>query len=63
VDEGVLPLEEAWKIVSSNPAEAVGLTDRGRISPGLRADLLVIDQRTRDIRSVFVAGRKVFERG
>lgn len=63
VDEGVLPLEEAWKIVSSNPAEAVGLTDRGRISPGLRADLLVIDQRTRDIRAVFVAGRKVFERG
>ncbi|MFC5584204.1 alpha-D-ribose 1-methylphosphonate 5-triphosphate diphosphatase [Nitratireductor kimnyeongensis] len=62
-DDGILPLEDAWKTVSTHPAEAVGLTDRGRISQGLRADLLVIDQKTRDIRAVFVAGRKVFERG
>ncbi|WP_209003135.1 alpha-D-ribose 1-methylphosphonate 5-triphosphate diphosphatase [Stappia taiwanensis] len=63
LDDGALPLEEAWPIVSANPAEAAGLTDRGRIAPGLRGDLLVMDRATRDIRAVFVAGRKVFERG
>jgi alpha-D-ribose 1-methylphosphonate 5-triphosphate diphosphatase len=36
-------LPEAWALVSANPAEAVGLTDRGRIAPGLRADLVLLD--------------------
>lgn len=39
VDEGILALPHAVATVSHNPAQATGLTDRGRISPGLRADL------------------------
>jgi alpha-D-ribose 1-methylphosphonate 5-triphosphate diphosphatase len=39
----VAPLESLWKLVSSNPAAAMGLTDRGRIAPGLRADLVLLD--------------------
>jgi alpha-D-ribose 1-methylphosphonate 5-triphosphate diphosphatase len=39
----VAPLESLWKLVSANPAAAMGLTDRGRIAPGLRADLVLLD--------------------
>ena len=39
---GTASLTAAWKLVSQNPADALGLTDRGRIMPGLRADLVVI---------------------
>jgi len=38
-----LPLEEGFKMVTSNPAQMSGLTDRGEISIGKRADLAVID--------------------
>jgi alpha-D-ribose 1-methylphosphonate 5-triphosphate diphosphatase len=41
--DGVAPLPALWKLVSQNPARAMGLTDRGRIAPGQRADLLLID--------------------
>lgn len=37
-------LEAAWGLVSSGPAEVLGLADRGRLEPGLRADLVLLDQ-------------------
>src|SRR5262249_47599738 len=40
---GVAPIEKAWPLVSALPASAVGLDDRGRIAPGRRADLIVVD--------------------
>lgn len=39
----VAPLPALWKLVSLNPARAMGLADRGRIAPGQRADLLLLD--------------------
>ncbi|HEY6917861.1 MAG TPA: alpha-D-ribose 1-methylphosphonate 5-triphosphate diphosphatase [Tabrizicola sp.] len=39
----VAPLAALWQLVSLNPARAMGLTDRGRIAPGQRADLLLLD--------------------
>jgi alpha-D-ribose 1-methylphosphonate 5-triphosphate diphosphatase len=39
----VAPLPALWALVSRNPANAMGLTDRGRIAPGLRADLVLLD--------------------
>ncbi|PLL11985.1 phosphonate metabolism protein PhnM [Tabrizicola sp. TH137] len=39
----IAPLPALWKLVAANPALAMGLTDRGRIAPGLRADLILID--------------------
>ena len=39
----VASLPALWKLVSANPAAAMGLTDRGRIAPGLRADLVLLD--------------------
>jgi alpha-D-ribose 1-methylphosphonate 5-triphosphate diphosphatase len=38
--EGILPLPQAIALVTSAPATLAGLTDRGRIEPGLRADLV-----------------------
>jgi alpha-D-ribose 1-methylphosphonate 5-triphosphate diphosphatase len=63
VDEGLMDLPAAIRMLTINPARAVGLTDRGAIEPGLSADLVlarvdragfpVVDQ-------VFRAGRQVF---
>ena len=39
----VAPLPTLWALVSGNPATAMGLTDRGRIATGLRADLVLLD--------------------
>ena len=61
-DRGVVPLETAWSLVSSSPAEAVGLSDRGRIAEGLRADVLIIDAETRRLKTVFAGGRRVLQR-
>ncbi|GLS36532.1 amidohydrolase [Mesorhizobium tianshanense] len=53
-------LPEAVAMVTKNPADLLGFTDRGRIAPGLRADLIRV--RLVDgvpvIRNVWVAGRQ-----
>jgi len=36
-------LAELWRLVAANPAAASGLTDRGEIAPGKRADLVLLD--------------------
>jgi imidazolonepropionase-like amidohydrolase len=48
--EAGLSAEEALAAATSVPARHFGLTDRGRIAPGLRADLVLVDgDPTRDI--------------
>lgn len=56
-----LPLATAMAMVTSRPAVIAGLDDRGRIAPGLRADLLRVKSiRGRPIvREVLVEGRRV----
>lgn len=36
-------LSAAWALVSEGPARLLALADRGRLEPGLRADLVVLD--------------------
>lgn len=43
--DGVMPLASAWALVSSGPAMAAGLADRGTLAAGRRADILVVDDR------------------
>jgi len=60
---GVAPIERAWRLVSEAAAGAVGLTDRGRISCGLRADLALVDiraGRSPRLVGVMAAGRLVY---
>ncbi|WP_137176924.1 alpha-D-ribose 1-methylphosphonate 5-triphosphate diphosphatase [Roseomonas sp. AR75] len=54
---GVLDLPRAWALVSANPAEAAGLADRGRIAPGLRGDIVLVDPARRAPVATFAAGR------
>lgn len=41
--DGVSDLGAAWQLVSRNPAIALGLTDRGGIEAGMRADIILVD--------------------
>lgn len=43
VDDGTLSLPAAWSLISSAPARAAGLADRGEIAPGRRADVVLVD--------------------
>jgi alpha-D-ribose 1-methylphosphonate 5-triphosphate diphosphatase len=60
--DGVLPLPHAWNLISAAPARAAGLSDRGVIAEGQRADLILVDDaaplRPR-IVAVIAAGRLV----
>jgi imidazolonepropionase-like amidohydrolase len=67
VRAGLTPVQ-ALQAATSAPARAFGLADRGRIAPGLRADLLVVDgdptkdiTATRNIWAIFKRG-KAFDR-
>ena len=40
---GRIPMEEAVRQITSNTADLYGLTDRGRLTAGSVADILVID--------------------
>ena len=40
---GALDIAAAWRLISEGPAQVLGLTDRGRLDVGLRADMVVLD--------------------
>lgn len=42
---GVVSLPEAVALITSGPADMLGLEDRGRLAPGARADLILVDDR------------------
>ena len=60
--DGVLPLAQAWDLISAAPAQAAGLADRGTLAKGHRADIVLVDDalpmRPR-IVAVIAAGRLV----
>ncbi len=59
--KGVLPLARAVALVTAEPADAISLSDRGRLSAGKRADLVRV--RVVDgvplVRGVYAAGARV----
>jgi alpha-D-ribose 1-methylphosphonate 5-triphosphate diphosphatase len=57
---GELDLAQAWALISVNPARAVGLSDRGMIAAGKRADIVILDDNVPKIVATLAAGRVGF---
>ncbi len=55
-------LVAAWRLVSEGPARVLGLTDRGRLETGLRADLVILDKAQR-VAATIVGGRLSYMTG
>ncbi|MDB5366554.1 MAG: nagA [Rhodospirillales bacterium] len=49
-------LDEALRMASLYPAQFIGLADRGRIAPGLRADLVLLDE-TLHVHATWIGGQ------
>ena len=76
-DEGLFPIEEAIRKMTSAPCDRMGIADRGRLAAGMKADLVLFDPgRIREtstyenpisypegIRMVLVNGSVVVEEG
>jgi beta-aspartyl-dipeptidase (metallo-type) len=61
VDAGMAP-SDALAVVTTNVAAATGLRRKGRVAPGLDADLVAFDERWQ-IHSVFARGRSMVADG
>lgn len=62
-DIGVMPLSEAWRLVSAIPAQIMRLPDRGEIAHGRRADLTIINATTRAVEATISGGCIAFLSG
>ncbi|MCY4085844.1 MAG: amidohydrolase family protein [Actinomycetia bacterium] len=77
IQDGLVPVEEAVARLTARAADRIGLPDRGRIAPGKRADLALLDptqfrdeatfdepaQSPRGLAGVWVAGQAVVRDG
>lgn len=60
-DEGVMPLHESVKLISTNAADAMHLHDRGRIAVGQSADLVLVEAgRHHRVRGTIRRGVPIF---
>jgi beta-aspartyl-dipeptidase (metallo-type) len=59
MQDEVWPLEDALALATRNPARVLKLSDAGEIAEGKRADLLVLDARSLELRHVIADGRKI----
>ena len=62
--DGVLSLDQAWPLISANPARACGLTDRGTLAVGQRGDVIAMERTGSglSVQAVFRAGEPVMVR-
>ncbi|WP_299944072.1 alpha-D-ribose 1-methylphosphonate 5-triphosphate diphosphatase [uncultured Ruegeria sp.] len=60
---GLLDMAGAWALVSSGPAEVLGLSDRGTLLPGKRADLLILDAATHRVAATVSGGNVSYMSG
>lgn len=59
-----LGLPGSVRLATANPANALGLSDRGAIEPGLSADFVIADDRDiGHVRATLRAGRKIYSDG
>nr|WP_321511446.1 alpha-D-ribose 1-methylphosphonate 5-triphosphate diphosphatase [uncultured Celeribacter sp.] len=63
VDQSVRSLPEAWAMISHAPAQIMKLSDRGNLDFGKRADLVIVNEATRDVEATISAGRIAYLSG
>ena len=51
-----VPMEDALKVITSNPATALKLSNKGGIAKGMDADLVILEATTLEIQSVIAKG-------
>jgi beta-aspartyl-dipeptidase (metallo-type) len=61
-DEG-LALEDVLPVVTSNPAAALGLRNKGRLEAGCDGDVAVLERGTLRVRHLFARGRALIRDG
>jgi beta-aspartyl-dipeptidase (metallo-type) len=57
INDGVLPVDGALALATSNTARILKLRDRGELAAGMRADLLLLDRQSLALRHVIAGGR------
>ncbi|MCH8466817.1 MAG: amidohydrolase family protein, partial [Roseinatronobacter sp.] len=62
-DARALSFAHAWEMISTRPAQIMGLSDRGQLAPGQRADLVVLNPNTRRIEATICRGQIAFASG
>jgi alpha-D-ribose 1-methylphosphonate 5-triphosphate diphosphatase len=61
---GLIDLPAAIALISTGPAVSLGLHDRGRIAPGMRADLALVEQKlTPRVRTTIRGGVPIYSDG
>ena len=56
-----VPIQDALRVITSNPADNLQLRNKGRISKGMDADLVILDEGTLKIDSVISLGITMIE--
>ena len=62
VKSGGLPIEDAFKPITINPATNLGLKSKGRLAEGADADLCILDQALQ-LKEVFAMGKQMMKDG
>ena len=61
-EEGV-PFETALRVITSNPSRILKLKHKGLLAPGMDADLVLLDPRDLEVRTVVAKGRLLMKAG
>jgi len=62
LEEGI-PMEVALRVITSNPARILKLKSKGRLAPGMDADIVLLSQREHEIHTVVAKGRLLMKAG
>ncbi|GLH72717.1 isoaspartyl dipeptidase [Geothrix limicola] len=61
-EEGV-PFDTALRVITSNPARILKLKTKGRLAPGMDADIVLLDPSDLTVRTVMAKGRLLMKSG
>ena len=65
VEDGVCTWQAASSLIARNPAEVANLSDRGELTKGKRADIIIVNQNQGEhpqVTNTFVGGNQVFQK-